>query len=67
MPIRHRLEIIPQCYLTNMDKILKIEDLYRKVDTESVDISYVDYWSKITEGLVNHYIESYGLRTKTKN
>jgi replicative DNA helicase len=50
-----------------MDKILKIEDLYRKVDTESVDISYVDYWSKITEGLVSHYIESYGLRTKTKN
>lgn len=47
-------------------KILNIEDLYKKVDTESMDVSYVDYWTKIDTSLIQHYIESYGLKTKTK-
>jgi len=48
------------------NKILTIEDLYKKVDTESIDVSYVDYWTRIDTSLVQHYIDAYGLRTKTK-
>jgi hypothetical protein len=49
-----------------MSRILKLEDLYKRVETESNDVSYLDYWTKISEGLVQHYIDTYGLRTKTK-
>lgn len=50
-----------------MSKILKLQDLYKKVETESVDISYVNYWQAAEYAFVQEYIETYGLRTKTKN
>ena len=58
---------VDKCYHFSMkNKILKLEDLFKKVDTESVDVSYVDYWTKIDPGFLQDYIENYGLRTKTK-
>lgn len=48
------------------EKILNLSDLYKKVDTESIDVSYVDYWSKIQNSIIQEYIDTYGLRTKTK-
>jgi hypothetical protein len=50
-----------------MTKILKLEDLYKKVETETVDISYINYWQSPEYAFIQEYIESYGLRTKTKS
>jgi len=50
-----------------MKRILKIEDLYKKVSTEASDVSYIDYWGKVDEPIVQHYIETYGLKTKTRS
>lgn len=50
-----------------MKRILKIEDLYKKVTTEASDVSYIDYWNKVDEPIVQHYIDNYGLKTKTRS
>ena len=49
-----------------MNQILAIENLYKKVDTENSDVSYVDYWTPFAPNIVKDYIENYGLKTKTR-
>lgn len=48
-----------------MNKMLSIHDLFKKVETEQNDVSYVNYWAEPEESFLSQYINEYGLKTKT--
>lgn len=49
-----------------MNKILSLSDLYKHVNTEHVDISYLDYWSPVDSLLLKEYENNYGLKRYDK-
>lgn len=44
-------------------KILTLDDLYKKVETETQEIKYVNYWAEPTESFLSYYIQNHGLET----